>query len=112
MLALFAERGGDPDRPGKRDPLDPLLWRAARAGEPSWPGGALGPGRPGWHIECAAIALRAPRACAFDVQGGGSDLVFPHHEMSAAHAHVAHRRAAVRPGVRARRDGRAWTARR
>ena len=57
MMAVFAERGGDPDRPGKRDELDPLLWRAARAGEPSWPGGDLGDGRPGWHIECTTIAL-------------------------------------------------------
>ncbi|MGJ3509322.1 cysteine--1-D-myo-inosityl 2-amino-2-deoxy-alpha-D-glucopyranoside ligase [Enemella sp. A6] len=86
-LATFAERGGDPDRPGKRDPLDALLWRLARPGEPSWPS-ALGEGRPGWHIECAAIALEN-LGPAFDVQGGGSDLVFPHHEMSAAHAHTA-----------------------
>ena len=57
MLAFFAERGGDPERAGKRDALDPLLWRGARDGEPAWPGGALGPGRPGWHIECAVIAL-------------------------------------------------------
>ena len=49
MLSIFAERGGDPDRPGKRDALDPLLWRAAREGEPSWEAGALGAGRPGWH---------------------------------------------------------------
>jgi L-cysteine:1D-myo-inositol 2-amino-2-deoxy-alpha-D-glucopyranoside ligase len=84
MLALSAERGGDPDRPGKRDPLDPLLWRGERPGEPSWPS-SLGAGRPGWHIECAAIALRRLGA-QLDVQGGGSDLIFPHHEMSAAHA--------------------------
>ena len=57
MLAFAAERGGDPDRTGKRDPLDPLLWRGARDGEPAWDGGALGPGRPGWHIECAVIAI-------------------------------------------------------
>lgn len=84
MLTLSAERGGDPDRAGKRDPLDPLLWRAARAGEPSWDG-PVGPGRPGWHIECSVIAgdrLGLP----ISVQGGGSDLVFPHHEMSAGHA--------------------------
>ncbi|MEK6344548.1 MAG: cysteine--1-D-myo-inosityl 2-amino-2-deoxy-alpha-D-glucopyranoside ligase [Curtobacterium sp.] len=84
MLALSAERGGDPERPGKRDPLDPLLWRAARDGEPSWDT-LLGPGRPGWHIECSVIAgdkLGLP----ISVQGGGSDLVFPHHEMSAGHA--------------------------
>ncbi|MGO4434143.1 MULTISPECIES: cysteine--1-D-myo-inosityl 2-amino-2-deoxy-alpha-D-glucopyranoside ligase [unclassified Arthrobacter] len=86
MLALFAERGGDPARPGKRHALDPLLWRVAREGEPSWPGASLGSGRPGWHIECTVIAqkyLPAP----FTVQGGGSDLVFPHHEMGAGHAY-------------------------
>ncbi|WIE74223.1 cysteine--1-D-myo-inosityl 2-amino-2-deoxy-alpha-D-glucopyranoside ligase [Curtobacterium sp. MCSS17_007] len=84
MTVLSAERGGDPERPGKRDPLDPLLWRAAREGEPSWDT-AVGPGRPGWHIECSVIAgdrLGLP----ISVQGGGSDLVFPHHEMSAGHA--------------------------
>ncbi|MFD1321822.1 cysteine--1-D-myo-inosityl 2-amino-2-deoxy-alpha-D-glucopyranoside ligase [Micromonospora sonneratiae] len=85
MLEFFAERGGDPERPGKRDQLDPLLWRGAREGEPQWPGGALGPGRPGWHIECAAIALRL-LGDSIDVQGGGNDLIFPHHECSAAHA--------------------------
>jgi L-cysteine:1D-myo-inositol 2-amino-2-deoxy-alpha-D-glucopyranoside ligase len=87
MQPVFAERGGDPDRPGKRSPLDPLMWRVARAGEPSWDGGPLGAGRPGWHIECVAIALKHLGA-PFDVQGGGSDLVFPHHEMGASHAHV------------------------
>ncbi|ARQ71625.1 cysteine--1-D-myo-inosityl 2-amino-2-deoxy-alpha-D-glucopyranoside ligase [Streptomyces marincola] len=87
MRALSAERGGDPERPGKKDPVDPLLWRAARPGEPSWDGGSLGPGRPGWHIECVAIALDR-LGMGFDVQGGGSDLVFPHHEMGASHAHA------------------------
>ncbi|WP_229401860.1 cysteine--1-D-myo-inosityl 2-amino-2-deoxy-alpha-D-glucopyranoside ligase [Micromonospora okii] len=85
MLEIFPERGGDPDRAGKRDPLDPLLWRGARADEPSWPGGDLGPGRPGWHIECAVIALNLLGE-SIDVQGGGNDLIFPHHECSAAHA--------------------------
>ncbi|WP_129838613.1 cysteine--1-D-myo-inosityl 2-amino-2-deoxy-alpha-D-glucopyranoside ligase [Streptomyces sp. RFCAC02] len=87
MRALSAERGGDPDRPGKKNALDPLLWRAARPGEPSWDGGPLGPGRPGWHIECVAIALDH-LGMGFDVQGGGSDLAFPHHEMGASHAQV------------------------
>ena len=82
MLRLSAERGGDPERPGKRHPLDCLLWRAARPGEPSWPS-PLGPGRPGWHVECSAIAL-AHLGLELDVQGGGNDLVFPHHEMSAS----------------------------
>ncbi|MEU5946806.1 cysteine--1-D-myo-inosityl 2-amino-2-deoxy-alpha-D-glucopyranoside ligase [Micromonospora sp. NPDC047465] len=85
MLEIFPERGGDPDRAGKRDPLDPLLWRGAREGEPSWPGGDLGSGRPGWHIECAVIALNL-LGDRIDVQGGGNDLIFPHHECSAAHA--------------------------
>jgi L-cysteine:1D-myo-inositol 2-amino-2-deoxy-alpha-D-glucopyranoside ligase len=84
MLELFGERGGDPARPGKRDPLDSLLWRTAREGEPSWPTD-LGAGRPGWHIECSVIALNR-LGMGFDVQGGGSDLTFPHHEHSAAHA--------------------------
>ncbi|MDT0323014.1 cysteine--1-D-myo-inosityl 2-amino-2-deoxy-alpha-D-glucopyranoside ligase [Streptomyces millisiae] len=87
MRALSAERGGDPERPGKKNPLDPLLWRAARPGEPSWDGGTLGPGRPGWHIECVAIALEH-LGMGFDIQGGGSDLAFPHHEMGASHAQV------------------------
>ena len=84
MLKIFAERGGDPDRPGKRHPLDCLLWRFARPSEPSWTS-ALGDGRPGWHIECTAISLHHLGPC-FDVQGGGTDLVFPHHEMCAAEA--------------------------
>jgi len=82
MLTVFAERGGDPEREGKRDPLDPLLWRAERADEPSWGSASLGAGRPGWHIECTALAVRY-LGMPFTVQGGGSDLIFPHHEMSA-----------------------------
>ncbi len=87
MTKLFAERGGDPARPGKKDPLDPLVWLARRPGEPSWDSG-FGPGRPGWHVECAAIATHY-LGPVFDVQAGGSDLIFPHHEMSASHARVA-----------------------
>jgi L-cysteine:1D-myo-inositol 2-amino-2-deoxy-alpha-D-glucopyranoside ligase len=87
LTALSAERGGDPDRPGKKDPLDVLVWRAERPGEPAWES-RFGPGRPGWHVECAAIAVEFLGE-AFDVQAGGSDLVFPHHEMSASHARVA-----------------------
>ncbi|HEX4397129.1 MAG TPA: cysteine--1-D-myo-inosityl 2-amino-2-deoxy-alpha-D-glucopyranoside ligase [Trebonia sp.] len=87
MTALSAERGGDPDRPGKKDPLDVVVWRAERPGEPAWDS-RFGPGRPGWHVECAAIAVEFLGE-AFDVQAGGSDLVFPHHEMSASHARVA-----------------------
>ncbi|KXO91757.1 cysteine--1-D-myo-inosityl 2-amino-2-deoxy-alpha-D-glucopyranoside ligase [Tsukamurella pulmonis] len=87
MEKFFAERGGDPDRPGKRDAIDPILWRAERPGEPSWPS-PQGPGRPGWHIECAAIAANRIGA-SIDIQGGGSDLIFPHHEYSAAHVEAA-----------------------
>jgi L-cysteine:1D-myo-inositol 2-amino-2-deoxy-alpha-D-glucopyranoside ligase len=83
---IFGERGGDPERPGKRHPLDCLLWQAERPGEPSWQT-PLGAGRPGWHIECAAIALEY-LGSGIDVQGGGSDLAFPHHEMGAAEAQV------------------------
>ncbi|WP_329178651.1 cysteine--1-D-myo-inosityl 2-amino-2-deoxy-alpha-D-glucopyranoside ligase [Streptomyces decoyicus] len=85
MRLLSAERGGDPEREGKKNPLDPMLWMAARDGEPSWDGASLGRGRPGWHIECVAIALDH-LGMGFDVQGGGSDLAFPHHEMGASHA--------------------------
>lgn len=92
MLELFGERGGDPDRAGKRDPLDCVLWRAERPDEPAWDS-PFGRGRPGWHVECAAIALQH-LGTDFDVQGGGSDLVFPHHEMSAGQVQVA------RPGER------------
>ena len=86
MLALAAERGGDPERPGKRNPLDPVLWRTERPGEPAWDS-PLGPGRAGWHIECSVIAGNRLGA-TIDVQGGGSDLIFPHHECSAAHSEV------------------------
>jgi L-cysteine:1D-myo-inositol 2-amino-2-deoxy-alpha-D-glucopyranoside ligase len=96
MLVLSAERGGDPGTPGKRDPLDPVLWRGERPGEPSWAGGELGRGRPGWHIECSVIAqdyLDTP----LTVQGGGHDLVFPHHEFTAGHtaALTGHDHAAI-----------------
>jgi L-cysteine:1D-myo-inositol 2-amino-2-deoxy-alpha-D-glucopyranoside ligase len=87
MLEIFPERGGDPGRPGKKQPLDALLWQAERPGEPAWDS-VLGRGRPGWHVECSAIALQH-LGRLFDVQGGGSDLVFPHHEMSASHAQAA-----------------------
>ncbi|MGI3782480.1 MAG: cysteine--1-D-myo-inosityl 2-amino-2-deoxy-alpha-D-glucopyranoside ligase [Janthinobacterium lividum] len=83
---VFAERGGDPERKGKRDPLDALVWRLERPGEPAWDS-PFGRGRPGWHVECTAIALDR-LGPAFDVQAGGSDLVFPHHEMCATDGQV------------------------
>jgi len=94
-LAIFAERGGDPDRLGKRDPLDPVLWWANKNDEPGW-ASSHGFGRPGWHIECSVIALRyllgenyleiKNLPYAINMQGGGSDLIFPHHFMSSAQA--------------------------
>jgi len=92
MLTIFAERGGDPQREGKEDPLDALVWLSQRKAEPGWVS-PFGEGRPGWHIECCAIALHylAPDSndeYAIDIQGGGSDLIFPHHEMSAAQSRL------------------------
>ena len=87
MLKVFPERGGDPGRWGKKHPLDCILWHAERPGEPAWDS-SFGRGRPGWHIECSAIALHY-LGQSFDVQGGGSDLVFPHHEMTASEAQAA-----------------------
>lgn len=86
MLEIFAERGGDPTRINKEDPLDCLLWQAERPDEPAWHT-SLGSGRPGWHIECSSIALNYLGE-SIDVQGGGSDLLFPHHEMGAAEARL------------------------
>ena len=82
-----ASAAATPTGPGKKDPLDCLLWQAERPGEPAWDS-PFGRGRPGWHVECSAIA-REHLGAAIDVQGGGSDLVFPHHEMSASEAQVA-----------------------
>ena len=92
-LKIFGERGGDPERPGKEHPLDPVLWIGNKEGEPGW-NSSHGFGRPGWHIECAVISLRyllgedffkgdSQRTSLIDIQGGGSDLIFPHHYMSA-----------------------------
>ena len=97
-LKIFAERGGDPQRLGKRHPLDPVLWWANKNNEPGW-NSSHGYGRPGWHIECCVISLRyllgqdflsagtnSKTETLIDIQGGGSDLIFPHHFMSAAQA--------------------------
>jgi L-cysteine:1D-myo-inositol 2-amino-2-deoxy-alpha-D-glucopyranoside ligase len=78
MLRQFAEKGGDPDAPGKRDRLDMLLWQPSAEDEPSWPS-PWGPGRPGWHIECSVMAMEH-LGSVIDIHGGGNDLVFPHHE--------------------------------
>jgi len=84
-VATFAERGGDPKRVGKKHPLDPVIWLANVGGDPGWQS-QLGFGRPGWHVECTAIAceyLDDKRSNPIiDLQGGGSDLIFPHHFMS------------------------------
>ena len=92
MIEIFAERGGDPTRVGKIDPLDCLVWMSQRPNEPGWPS-PFGIGRPGWHIECTAIAIKYlepshSEGSLIDIQGGGSDLIFPHHEMCAAQAQV------------------------
>ncbi|HVE93175.1 MAG TPA: cysteine--tRNA ligase [Actinomycetota bacterium] len=76
----------EPD-PGKRNPLDFSLWKAAKPGEPSWPS-PWGPGRPGWHIECSAMAVRY-LGMPFDIHAGGIDLIFPHHENEIAQAESA-----------------------
>jgi len=82
MLRLAAEHGGHPDDPAKRDPLDFVLWQPSLPDEPSWES-RWGSGRPGWHIECSALALRE-LGQTIDVHGGGRDLVFPHHECEMA----------------------------
>ena len=82
MLALAAERGGHPEDPNKRDPLDFVLWQPSAPDEPSWES-RWGPGRPGWHIECSALAMRELGETV-DLHGGGTDLVFPHHECETA----------------------------
>ncbi|MEN3315792.1 MAG: L-cysteine:1D-myo-inositol 2-amino-2-deoxy-alpha-D-glucopyranoside ligase [Acidimicrobiaceae bacterium] len=94
MLALAAEHGGNPDDPAKRDPLDFILWQPSAPDEPSWDS-MWGPGRPGWHIECSALALRE-LGTTIDLHGGGTDLVFPHHECEAAQSEAATGEAFVR----------------
>jgi L-cysteine:1D-myo-inositol 2-amino-2-deoxy-alpha-D-glucopyranoside ligase len=87
MIALARERGGTVDDPNKRDPLDFVLWQPSAPDEPSWES-LWGPGRPGWHIECSALALRELDT-TIDLHGGGSDLIFPHHECEAAQSEAA-----------------------
>jgi len=87
MLRLAAERGGHPEDPFKDDPLDFVLWQPSGEGEPSWDS-LWGKGRPGWHIECSALALRE-LGTTIDLHGGGDDLIFPHHECEAAQSEAA-----------------------
>lgn len=87
MLLLAKERGGNPDDPHKRDPLDFVLWQPSQPDEPAWET-LWGPGRPGWHIECSALCLRE-LGTSIDLHGGGSDLIFPHHECEAAQSEAA-----------------------
>ena len=87
----------------KRDPLDFALWKASKPGEPAWDS-PWGPGRPGWHIECSAMAVQ-DLGFGFDIHGGGLDLVFPHHENEIAQSEAAAGAAPVRPLLAAQRDG-------
>ena len=87
MLHLAAQRGGNPEDPAKRDPLDFVLWQPSASDEPAW-GSLWGPGRPGWHIECSALAMRE-LSTTIDLHGGGSDLIFPHHECERAQSTAA-----------------------
>jgi L-cysteine:1D-myo-inositol 2-amino-2-deoxy-alpha-D-glucopyranoside ligase len=88
MLQLAAENGGNPDDPNKRDPLDFVLWQPSAPDEPSWES-LWGPGRPGWHIECSALALRELGATTIDLHGGATDLIYPHHECETAQSEAA-----------------------
>jgi len=92
---IFQQRGGDPERMGKKHPLDPVVWIANRDGDPGWPS-EFGYGRPGWHVECTAIACNhldnSNSDPIIDLQGGGSDLLFPHHYMSAKIVQAAYGR--------------------
>ena len=87
MLDLARARGGRVDDPNKRDPLDFVLWHPSADDEPAWES-PWGPGRPGWHIECSALALRELGE-TIDLHGGGADLIFPHHECERAQSESA-----------------------
>ena len=87
MLKFAAERGGNVDDPNKRNALDFVLWQPSAEGEPAWES-LWGPGRPGWHIECSTLALR-DLGTTIDLHGGGTDLIFPHHECEAAQSEAA-----------------------
>ncbi|MGD9792118.1 MAG: cysteine--tRNA ligase [Acidimicrobiia bacterium] len=87
MLVFAAERGGNVDDPNKRHPLDFVLWQPSLPDEPAWDT-MWGPGRPGWHVECSALALRE-LGTTIDLHGGGADLIFPHHECERAQSEAA-----------------------
>lgn len=95
MLPIANERGNNPDDPNKQDPLDFVLWQAAQPGEPTW-SSPWGEGRPGWHIECSAMATKY-LGSQIDIHGGGYDLIFPHHECEIAQSESA---TGVEPFVR------------
>ena len=88
MLELAAERGGNPEDPKKRDPLDFVLWQPSAEDEPSWES-RWGYGRPGWHVECSVLAMRDLDSPTIDLHGGGDDLIFPHHECERAQSEAA-----------------------
>ena len=87
MVEFARQRGGNVDDPHKRNPLDFVLWHPSADDEPSWDA-QWGAGRPGWHIECSALALRE-LGTTIDLHGGGSDLIFPHHECERAQSEAA-----------------------
>ena len=87
MLPIANERGNVPDDPNKRAPIDFIMWQAATPGEPTWDS-PWGPGRPGWHIECSAMAMKY-LGPTVDIHGGGYDLIFPHHECEIAQSEHA-----------------------
>jgi L-cysteine:1D-myo-inositol 2-amino-2-deoxy-alpha-D-glucopyranoside ligase len=87
MLPIANERGNTPEDPNKRDPLDFVLWQKSVGDEPSWDS-PYGPGRPGWHVECSAMASRY-LGPSIDIHGGGADLIFPHHECEVAQSENA-----------------------
>jgi L-cysteine:1D-myo-inositol 2-amino-2-deoxy-alpha-D-glucopyranoside ligase len=80
LVAMAKERGCDTDRQGKVNPLDPIIWKASKDDEPNWKQD-FGTGRPGWHIQCISLANKYAEL-PLDIQGGGKDLIFPHHSMS------------------------------
>lgn len=97
MITLAAERGGHPEDPAKRHPLDFVLWQPSLPDEPSWES-RWGPGRPGWHVECSALSMRE-LGRTVDVHGGGRDLIFPHHECERAQSEAVTGRRFVRHWV-------------